>query len=194
MRLVLSAQSTPSGSGALRCVSDFPRRQTYSLFTGKPNFSFGQKTHRKDPIAFHYKVLHGTSEEPKYGLALAQLAALPADVLSVATSPSLPFLPSFTWTSPPVTPPYRDWFHRWCPTDISDRLSAAEAAGRAASLSSQITRRRKVLLEFKEKLVHALQSDLDDEEWRKYLVFLQTEGVSELMAIEEAADRTIEES
>jgi hypothetical protein len=38
MRLVLSAQSTPSGSGALRCVSDFPRRQTYSLFTGKPNF------------------------------------------------------------------------------------------------------------------------------------------------------------
>jgi hypothetical protein len=101
MRLVLSAQSTPSGSGALRCVSDFPRRQTYSLFTGKPNFSFGQKTHRKDPIAFHYKVLHGTSEEPKYGLALAQLAALPADVLSVATSPSLPFFP----LSPGLLPP-----------------------------------------------------------------------------------------
>ncbi|CDZ98085.1 Mismatch repair ATPase MSH4 (MutS family) [Phaffia rhodozyma] len=97
------------------------------------------------------KCLQGTSEEEHYGLNVAHLASLPADVLSVATG------------------------------NIASRLGSMEQEGRAASRSNKVNIRRKAIFSIREKIRHAVSSELDVNEQADYLKFLQMEAVNELM-------------
>lgn len=65
-------------------------------------------------------------------------------------------------------------------SDVSSTLTRLEREGKRASKSTKATHRRKALLSIREKLQHALESDLDEESLREYLAAIQAEAVQDL--------------
>lgn len=63
---------------------------------------------------------------------------------------------------------------------VASKLGAMERDGRAASQTTHIHSRRKAVLSIREKIRHAMGSELDVEDQAGYLKFLQMEAVSEL--------------
>lgn len=128
------------------------------------------------------RILDGCADEPHYGLQLAAVAGLPADVLDVARGSHNPSL-----VGPPVSlvalAEHPSSFICQLP-DVSTSLSQLEQAGKRASRSAKTTHRRRVLLAIRERLVHALSSDLDSDGLAEYLAFVQKEAVRDMDAVE----------